>query len=152
MTGDKQKLLEYIDKTHKEFYTLGVNDIATPKSVNGVSEYVDEDSIYSSSNGSVPIHSRGSVLYNHYINELGLTKKYPLINDGDKIKYTYLKMPNIIDENVIAFSTVLPEEFELTNMVDYETQWEKMFMSPINMICGAIGMILNNNITLDNFF
>lgn len=149
MRADKQKLLEYITKTKETFYGLSIGEIATPRGVNDVTGHVDPNNIYVK---GTPIHCRGALLYNHHRKELGLTKAYPAISDGDKIKFTYLKVPNPIFEDVIAFPGELPKEFDLDKYVDYEKQWEKMFMSPIIMICDAIGMSLEDKNTLDDFF
>ena len=51
--------------------------------------------------------------------QLGLDKKYDKIFSGDKIKFVYLKLPNRVRENVIAFITTLPEEFKVKNQIDY---------------------------------
>ena len=52
-------------------------------------------------------------MFNHQLQERKLTRKYQLIRDGEKIKFAYLKEPNILGENVIAIATVLPKEFDL---------------------------------------
>ena len=43
---------------------------------------------------STPIAVKGALIYNHYIKKMGLIKKYPLIQEGEKIKFMYLKKPN----------------------------------------------------------
>ena len=71
--------------------------------------------------------------------EYDLTKWYQPIENGDKIKFTYLKSPNPIGNNAIAFDGKLPEEFKLHKYVDYEMQYEKTFLNAIKGITSVIG-------------
>ena len=99
-----------------------------------------------------PIHVRGSILYNKYLKQHKLNKKYEPVVNGDRIKFTYLRMPNPIHENVIAYPDVLPEEFKLTNYVDYDLQFEKTFIEPLNFILNAVGWTAEEVATLEDFF
>ena len=103
---------------------------------------------------STPINARGALLYNHYIKANGLEQKYPLIRDGDKMKYIYLKKPNFICENVIAFIDTLPKELNLDRHVDCQLQFEKTFLDPLNIIFKAIGWQLeaSKTVNLEEFF
>jgi DNA polymerase elongation subunit (family B) len=91
-------------------------------------------------------------LYNNYLKEKQLNKRYESIIGGDKIKFVYLKMPNPIRENIISFPGVLPPEMELTNYIDYDKQFEKVFLSPIESILEAIGWSAEKVNTLEDFF
>ena len=100
-----------------------------------------------------PMHVRGCILYNHYLNDAhGLSKKLSLVSGGDKIKYVYLKTPNPIKENIISFPGVLPAEFGLHDFIDYEKQFEKVFLSPLQAILEAVGWSGVKIATLDDFF
>ena len=81
-----------------------------------------------------PIHVKGALLYNMYLKEKGIDKKYPLIQEGEKIKFTYLKKPNPLRDMVISFPGRLPPEFELNEYIDYDLQFEKTFLDPIKVI------------------
>ena len=99
-----------------------------------------------------PIHVRGSLLYNHYLQNFKLNKKYENIENGSRIKFCYLRMPNKIRENVIAFPDVLPEEFGLHNYIDYDLQFEKTFLDPLRFILEAVGWTSEQKATLEDFF
>ncbi len=103
---------------------------------------------------STPINARGALLYNHHIKANGLEQKYPLIRGGDKMKYIYLKKPNFICENVIAFIDTLPKELNLDRYVDRELQFEKTFLDPLDIIFKAIGWRLEvaKTVNLEEFF
>ena len=81
-----------------------------------------------------------------------ITTKYEEIFDGDKIKFCYLKIPNPIKENVVAFSVVLPKELNLQKYVDYDKQFEKAYLEPLNTILDAIGWSAEKKNTLEDFF
>ena len=99
------------------------------RGVRHVKKYKDKKKIYTK---GTPIHSRGSLLHNHYIEKHQLTKRYEMIGNGEKIKFCYLKTPNPINENVISFKTRLPEEFNLHKYIDYDTMFEKTFLEKLN--------------------
>jgi DNA polymerase elongation subunit (family B) len=78
-------------------------------------------------------------LYNHFLKEKNLDKKYPYIKDGEKIKFVYLKQPNTFKDTVVSFPNRLPVEFALQEFIDYEKQFEKTFLEPIKIILDCIG-------------
>jgi len=84
------------------------------------------------------MHIKGALIYNHLLTKLNLTKKYPLIQDGEKIKYLLLKTPNALQANVIAFMGELPKEFDLHDKIDMDLQFEKSFVDPLEFIVDAI--------------
>lgn len=111
--------------------------------------YADNQLIYRK---GTPIHSRGSLLYNHYLKANGLDKKYQLIQSGDKIKFVYLLIPNSIQENVISFPDHLPDELGLHKYIDYNLQFKKAFLDPIDIILNAIGWHAEPQADLQQFF
>ena len=50
-----------------------------------------------------------------------------MIQDGEKLKFTYLKQPNPMKDSVISFPTRIPKEFELQKYIDYDLQFQKRF-------------------------
>jgi DNA polymerase elongation subunit (family B) len=91
-------------------------------------------------------------LFNYYIKKNKLDNKYSLVNNGEKIKYIYLKEPNTIQENVIAFIQDFPHELGLDKYIDYELQFEKSFLSPIKSILDSIGWSTEKKVNLESFF
>lgn len=138
-----------ISDFRERFDKMSAEDIAFPRGVSDVKSYAAASTIYSK--GS-PIHVRASLLFNHHVKRNGLDSKYELINNGEKIKYLHLKLPNPINENVIGFMTVLPTELGLHNYIDYDTQFQKTFLDPIDTIFEAIGWNTKDVSTLESFF
>jgi DNA polymerase elongation subunit (family B) len=83
-------------------------------------------------------------------NDLG--KKYQYIQEGEKIKYTYLKVPNPTTDNVIAMLNTFPKEFELEKYIDYDLQFDKAFLQPIKNILDVIGWKTEKQGSLEDFF
>ena len=131
MSGTEDEVIDYIDKCRTDFKKLPIEDISFPRSVSNVDKYKAHSTIYSK---GTPIHSRGALLFNHYIKEKKLDNKYSPINNGEKIKFCYLKKPNPIHENVMSFISEFPPEFGLDRFVDYDLQFEKSFLEPLKVI------------------
>jgi hypothetical protein len=55
-------------------------------------------------------------------------------------------------ENVISAIDSLPKEFILEDYIDYETQFEKNFLSPLRSITDVIDWQLEQRSTLESFF
>ena len=136
MNGTEEDVQKFIAHFRDEFRNMPVEDIAFPRGCNGVTKWSNPATLYSK---GTPIHVRGAILYNYYVKKNNLTSKYPLIQDGEKVKYVYLKTPNKINENVISFFQQLPKEFALDNMVDHELQFDKSFLEPLKVILDTIG-------------
>ena len=84
--------------------------------------------------------------------EKNLDMRYELIKNGEKIHFTYLTMPNPINENVISFTSSLPREFDLHRFVDYDMQFEKSFVEPLKVIVNLINWNVEPVASLDSFF
>ncbi len=149
MNGTEEDVIDFIDKCRVDFKNLPPEEIAFPRSVSDVVKYRSHADIYSK---GTPIHCRGALLFNHYIKEKKLTNKYSLINNGEKIKFLYLKKPNIIQENVISFIQDFPTELGLDKYIDYDLQFEKSFVEPLKSILDAIGWNVEKTVNLELFF
>jgi len=149
INGTEQQTQEYIAKCRREFRKLDPADIAFPRTVSNVDKYKSPVAIYGK---NTPVHSRGALLFNHYIKERGLDNKYNAINNGEKIKFVYLKKPNPIHENVISFINEFPKELGLSPYVDYELQFTKSFVEPMKAILDSIGWNIEQVATLESFF
>ena len=149
MSGTEEDVIKFIDNARKEFKSLPPEDIAFPRTVSDVKKYKAHSTIYGK---GTPIHARGALLFNHYITENKLNNKYSLIQNGEKIKFCYLKKPNVIHENVISFIQDFPRELGLDKYVDYDLQFEKSFLEPLKIILDAIGWNVEKTVNLELFF
>lgn len=134
----------------EKFKTLPPEDIGKTSGTDDIEKFIDTNGNYIK---ACPIHVRGAILYNKAIKDFDLTHKYETIRSGDKVKFIYLKTLNPIRENVISFpGGQLPREMRLQDYIDYENQFEKVFMKPIRTILDAVGWNEEKIDTLESFF
>jgi DNA polymerase elongation subunit (family B) len=149
MNGTEDEVIDFIDKSRKEFKKLPPEDISFPRTVSDIKKYKSSSGIFIK---GTPIHARGALLFNHHIKNEKLTNKYSLIQNGEKIKFCYLKTPNKFGENVISFIQDFPRELGLDKHVDYDLQFEKSFLEPLKTILNSIGWDAERPFNLESFF
>ena len=149
MNGTEDDVINYIEEFKIKFKTLPAEEVSFPRSVKGLAKYHDSASIYQK---STPIHVKGSLIYNKILQNKRLTRKYPKIQEGEKIKFAYLKEPNPTGDTVIAMLNALPDEFELKPYIDYEKQFSKSFLDPIIGILNVIGWEHERKTNIMGFF
>ena len=151
MTGEQDELIKFIDGFKKEFYSLPPEDIAFPRSVNGLRKFKSDTDVYSK---GCPLHVRGSLLYNFYVSQKKLENKYPLIQEGEKIKYIYMKVgrTNYTGENVLSFLNTFPRELGLEECIDHKISFKKSFLDPLQIITNVIGWDTEKKSSLEFLF
>lgn len=149
LNGTEKEAQEYYSNFKLEFAKADYIDIAFPRTANNLDKFCDNTTLFKK---GTPIHVRGSILYNEYVRILGLDSKYEYIENGTKIKFCYLKMPNPIKSNVISVPSVLPRELELSEYIDYDLQFEKAFLMPVDNMLKIINWSPEKRNTLEDFF
>ena len=153
MSGTEKDVNNFIQEFREEFMKLPPEEIAFPRSVNGIGNWSDSSNIFKK---GTPMHIKGVILYNHFVRQQKLTNKYPLIQEGEKIKFLNMRTPNRMQSNVISFMTKLPKELDIHSHLDYDTQFEKAFIEPLTFIMNQIGWNIDRSygtqMTLEEFF
>tara|TARA_Y100000592_G_scaffold52595_1_gene83087 strand:- start:800 stop:2872 length:2073 start_codon:yes stop_codon:yes gene_type:complete len=153
MSGDEKMLNTFIQEFRKEFMSLPPESIAYPRSVNGLRKWSDSANLFKK---GTPIHVKGALVYNHLVKKEKLGKKYPYINEGDKIKFLHLRLPNKYQSTAITFITKLPRELDFHSIIDYDIQYEKSFIEPLKFITDKILWKIDKSYgtqaTLEDFF
>lgn len=149
ISGSESKTQEAIKMFRNHFNSLPPEVIAIPRGVSDVIKWRDKTKIYSS---GTPMHVRASLMHNWMIAQKGLEETIQPIQSGDRIKYIFLNLPNPTNENVIAFTDKLPSEFGLHMYIDYETQFKKSFLEPLELILTAIKWSAEPRASLEDFF
>ena len=175
MSGDDKMLNTFVQEFRKEFMSLPPEQVAYPRSVNGVRKWTDNaasrkrqhakylkkieatrigtldmdgsgaDMKYGLFASGAPIHVKGAILYNHLIEKHKLSNKYSFINEGDKVKFLHLKEPNKYQSSAITFVTKLPKELDFHSIIDYDVQYEKSFVEPLKFITDKINWLIDKS-------
>ena len=150
MNKDEAQLINYINEFRDKFRTLPFEEVAFPRGVKGMTKYASKsrNEIYIS---GTPIQVKGALIFNSLIKELKINN-IPPIQDGDKIRFAYLKVPNPVRDTVIATPDELPTEFGLDKYIDRDMQFSKSFLEPVKSITDVIGWKVENISTLEDFF
>jgi DNA polymerase elongation subunit (family B) len=149
MTGTENDVHDFVRDFREEFKKLPAEEISFPRGLNGLNTYSDSATLYKK---GTPIHVKGAILYNHFLHKMNLTNKYPLIQEGEKIKFTYLKMPNHFKDMVISYPGRIPKEFNLQDYIDYDTQFEKSFIEPVKVILDCMNWQIEKTSSIESFF
>jgi len=149
LSGDETETQQFIAKFRDEFRSLPPEDIAKTSGTDNINKYMSKETLYRK---GCPMHVRGCILYNHFLTQKKLDKKYEKVQSGDKIKFIYLKVPNPIRENMISFPGVLPKELGLDKYIDYDTQFDKVFLGPVENIIEPLGWKSEKVNTIEDFF
>lgn len=148
MSGTNDELVSYVEDFRKEFASLPFESIASPRSISGIKKYADSREIFAK---GTPIQVKGALIYNRLIKKMGLRQYIPL-EDGDKIRFAYLKTPNPLHATVIACPDELPAEFGLDAYVDRDLQFEKAFLDPVRSLALVMGWEVEARSTIEDFF
>ena len=153
MDGDEKMLNTFIQEFREEFMTLSPEDIAFPRSCNGVEKFTGESSLFAS---GAPMHVKGAILYNHLVKKKNLSGKYPYIQEGDKVRFVNMKQPNIYQSSAFSFITSFPKELDIRDRIDYDVQFTKSFVEPLKFITEKMNWLIDNSYgtqgTLEDFF
>ena len=147
--GTNEDVLDFIEHVKEDTRKQDPVDIAFPRGVNGLDKYKSHADIYVK---GTPIHVRGALLYNYYVRQNKVSHKYAPIQEGEKIKFIYLKQPNPIGENVVSFMGSIPREFNVDKYIDYNLQFNKSFYEPLRNVLQCIGWDAERRVSLLQFF
>lgn len=144
-TADNDTLKKYIEDSKRKFQTLPFKKIAFPRGCNGFDKY-------NIASKGLPIALRAAMIGNQALISNNLTNNYRKINEGDKIHFSYIKVPNKFHSNVIGFLDTFPEELSNDVKIDYNEQWQKAAVAPIQKILGSFGWKVEDDNSIEDFF
>ena len=148
MNKSEDDLQKFVAAFRDEFMHLPFEQVAFPRGIKGIKKYSDKSDLYIK---GTPIQVKGAILFNHLLKTKNIKTVQP-IQDGDKVKFAYLKVPNPLGDTVIATPDELPKEFELDKYIDREMQFSKSFLEPLKSITEVIDWQVEKTFTLEEFF
>lgn len=137
--GTEAQLQARVREFSKVWRQVPLWKVAFPRGVSEIEKWrADGDQPYKK---GTPAHVKAVIHYNDLVNKSPtLSKTYPLIKEGSKFRFIYLKEPNPIRAGAIAFTDeTLPEEFGLNDYLDLDAQWQKAFLKPLRSVTCLVG-------------
>lgn len=126
-------------KNEKQAFTMeNIENISFSSSISDYEKGIADDRGSFKINSHCPMHVRAAGYHNYMVNQSKWKRKYQLIRSGDKVRYYYAKAERG-EENVFGY---LPGAFpvEIAPPVDYDTQFSKGLIEPLNRFISAIGL------------
>ncbi|MCK9576018.1 MAG: DNA polymerase domain-containing protein [Candidatus Pacearchaeota archaeon] len=136
-----------------QFQNEDVSNIAFGSSIGDYEKGIANDTSKFEILPHCPIHVRGAGYHNYLINQNPkYKKKYSLIKSGDKVKFYYAKDDSGKDIVFAYLPGNLP--YEIAPSVDYELQFAKTIIDPLNRFISALGFpeLSSNLVTSKQLF
>ena len=132
-------LLKLVKNLRKEFELADIDDISMQSSCSKYEEKVlDDKTLPLKFVNGAHFAVKASAYHNYLISQdKEIQKKYEPIKSGTKIKYYYCK--NRANGDMFAYIRG-QYPIEVAPAIDYDTQFEKSILSPINTIIEPLGM------------
>jgi DNA polymerase elongation subunit (family B) len=138
VTGASQdKLRKYVLYSKKLFFKLSMKEIGKPTSTGKLKEYT------SITQSHIPPHYKGAIVYNKYLEKYDKSKEFEQITVGNKVKWVTISDDNEWGVNVISFPENYDERILNYVKIDYDKQFESVFMSMVNQIFNSMGWDFN---------
>jgi hypothetical protein len=133
-----RKLADLLKNEKQAFMLDHIENISMSSSISDYEKGIADDRKSLVFNDHCPMHVRAGGYHNYLVNNSKWKNKYQLIKSGDKVRYYYAKNDEG-GENVFAY---LPgnHPVEIAPPVDYDTQFAKCIIDPLNRFIGAIGL------------
>lgn len=131
----QDEIWNYVESCRAEFYSAPFEDVGKPSGVNGLEKYGKGTTAK-----SIPYHVKGALAFNDHLVRTKLLQNNEPIREGEKIKTVYLREENPFRSHVMAAPFGCPAEWEIEKFIDYDTQYEKVFLHPIRNILECAGM------------
>lgn len=134
-----EKLTKFLKQAKKEFKLAKIDEISFNRRTNNLEKYIVDDHIEFQTGLKCPPNVKAAGYYNFLMNNNSKYKsKYRMIGNGEKLKIYYAEGTNGLSD-MFAY---LPGDhpYEIAPPVDYETQFEKAIIDPLNRVLTAVGL------------
>jgi len=130
------EIVQFLKEAKKEFKIANIEDICFNLRMNNYEKYIVSDVNTFEFASGCPMTVRSAGYYNFLLNSSKFKNKYQLIGNAEK-----LKMYETTDKdcNVFAFKAG-SYPYEFAPPIDYEAQFEKCMIEPLNRVLSATGL------------
>lgn len=144
----KEHIMEVLESLFKEnsrsivAKKIGMlkKDFTSPENIHLISRPVSINSLGPTAANTFPAPRLGALKWNLILEEDKELSKYEPITEGTKVKWISVKEPNKFNISAISYNSEnFPPELMKYFKIDYETQWDKTFRSPLTSILKQYG-------------
>jgi DNA polymerase elongation subunit (family B) len=129
------KLVKLLKEIKDQFTTTNnISNISFFKKVNNYNKYVISDTTELKLVSGCPEHVRAAAVYNYLLYNSNYKSKYPFIKSGNKIQYYHSQNGHVFG----FFPGFFPAEIAMP--INYEAQFEAVFLNPMNNILSVLGI------------
>jgi hypothetical protein len=142
--GTENEMRDYVKEVKMESMSEPLSNIAKITGVSNLKYNLDKPMYKNGTKIAIPINSRAALIHNRVIdNNEEFKTRFNKIQEGDKIKLLYLKLPNPAKSDIIGF---VDDEFAETvrDAVDYDKNIEKFFVKPLELMTEPLKWRLEN--------
>ena len=132
---DMKEFAKLLKEVKREFKLANVDKISFSKKVNNYQKYIVNDYDEFEIASKCPINVRAAGYHNYLLNNSNYKKKYQPLGNGEKLKMYYSTDPHC---DVFAYAPG-DHPYEFAPDIDYDTQFEKTILDPINRVIVAMG-------------
>ena len=156
----KDKIDDRIINFKKSMKLMNIDKIATPTGVKGLRKYArkgeENGSILTIFKKGAPVHVKAAVRYNDLLKHYKRDDKYMFINNGDKIRWSYMKN-NELGIEVVAYRghEDPPEIIKfIKENIDYNKIYKQSLKKKIDMFYKSLkwGDPVDKQQTIERFF
>ena len=156
----RDKVDERIIKFKKSMSLIDFDKISNPTGVKGIWKYLKKDeentSVFSRIHKGAPVHVKSAIAYNDLLKYYKRENKYAYIQNGEKIKWVYLKQ-NSFGLNVIAYKGYEdpPEILQfIRDNIDHNKMYEQSLKKKLQMFYDSLnwGVPVDKEQSLERFF
>jgi hypothetical protein len=139
---------------------IDFDKISNPTGVKGIWKYLKKDeentSVFSRIHKGAPVHVKSAIAYNDLLKYYKRENKYAYIQNGEKIKWVYLKQ-NSFGLNVIAYKGYEdpPEILQfIRDNIDHDKMYEQSLKKKLQMFYDSLnwGVPVDKEQSMERFF
>ena len=151
LRSTEQDFQKHISDFKSKFYSSGPSDVAMTISANNLDKYTNRAKGGKPYISRTPASTKAAILYNSFLIENNLEAKYESIKESDKIKMVYISLPNKLQDDIIGYTTVLPDEMMPLN-INYDRQFKSVYLSILERLAKVIGWETERTANLGDLF